>query len=1122
MKSYLISLLFWALVLQLDAQPDPLFPVYTKGYSQGFEQIISGQKLDYPPVLQKGKFALQVVPGGKPIEFESAPMPAGNEAQITFVWQASLPKTGSDRPALFDFYINGEKYFSYSRAVHGASNNWMLRQGNIEFSFVATDLEDEKGIVLGYQFLTIPRADFPEGKPLILKIEAEHTALPDAYVAYQNEVRPEFKTFSLQAVKRNDGRLQQPILVEFTHVGTPGSAALFWDEKKQFEQPVKLGLNRFYIWLDTLAKARATTVKLELNNPEKSSWQQTLNLRPVRKFDVYFLPHSHVDIGFTHQQAEVEKLQWRNIEQGIALARKTAEYPEGARYKWNVEVLWAVDGYLKNAAPETRTAFFEAVKKGWIGLDALYGSELTGLQRPEELMRVTSFANQLEREQGIKIQSAMITDVPGYAWGIVPALAENEVKYFSIGPNHMPHKAHGGYQVGHTFEAWGDVPFYWESPSGQNKVLFWMTRHGYSWFHDWLLGKMRHTGGTPILKFLAELDSENYPYDMVQIRYTLGDNGGPDTDMPEFVREWNAAYEYPKFRIATTGEMFQDFEKKYGDKIPTHRGDFTPYWEDGAASSALETGMNRNTAEQLVQAETLWAMLDEKHFPKADFDEAWTNVLLFSEHTWGAYSSKSDPDIDFSLNQWKVKKGFADNANRQAQTLIDHALIPLQKPDTQVRSFLVFNTTSWERTELIKIPADWKVLGQIVFNEHGKPLPTQELSTGELAFLAKNIPPFSAIRFQLKKKSLGKTKSKVRAENGTLSNEFLTLKIDPATGCIASLRNKEQDFDLIDTIDTFGFNEYWYTGADAANPRRSTNPVIKVKENGPVVAAYRIESEAPGARLFTREIQVTTGMNRVDIVNFVDKKKVLEDENLRFSFPFNVPDGQVRIDLAWAVMHPEKDQLKGANKNFFCAQHYVDISNMTDGVTWANLDAPLVETGEMIGQRWMSNLSTEPWLKTWQPSNRIFSWVMNNVWFVNYKGYQEDPVSFRYALHPHKAFDSGDAKKFGIGLTQPLLLVPAGAQQAGIPSLLKLKGDPSVIATALKPARDGNGWILRLFNASEKQAKLRLKWGQNKPSSMYRSNQKEKSFAPASDQIELGPWEILTLKINFERFAQQY
>ncbi len=128
---------------------------------------------------------------------------------------------------------------------------------------------------------------------------------------------------------------------------------------------------------------------------------------------------------------------------------------------------------------------------------------------------------------------------------------------------------------------------------------------------------------------------------MVQIRYTLGDNGGPDTDTPEFVKEWNETYEYPKFRIATTSEMFEAFEQKYGDKLPTHRGDFTPYWEDGAASSALETATNRNTAEQLVQAQVLWAMLDGKEFPAAEFDEAWTNVLLF----FGAYLGRCQQQI---------------------------------------------------------------------------------------------------------------------------------------------------------------------------------------------------------------------------------------------------------------------------------------------------------------------------------------------------------------------------------------------------------------------------------------------------------------------------------------------
>ena len=66
------------------------------------------------------------------------------------------------------------------------------------------------------------------------------------------------------------------------------------------------------------------------------------------------------------------------------------------------------------------------------------------------------------------------------------------------------------------------------------------------------------------------------------------------------------------------------------------RGDFTPYWEDGAGSSAHETAINRNAAERLVQAETLLAMLNPAKYPAEQFADAWRNVLLYDEHTWGA------------------------------------------------------------------------------------------------------------------------------------------------------------------------------------------------------------------------------------------------------------------------------------------------------------------------------------------------------------------------------------------------------------------------------------------------------------------------------------------------------
>jgi hypothetical protein len=52
-----------------------------------------------------------------------------------------------------------------------------------------------------------------------------------------------------------------------------------------------------------------------------------------------------------------------------------------------------------------------------------------------------------------------------------------------------------------------------------------------------------------------------------------------------------------------------------------------------------------NKAERLVQAETMWAMLNPKQFPAAAFHEAWRQVLLYSEHTWGAAAGHSSAPI---------------------------------------------------------------------------------------------------------------------------------------------------------------------------------------------------------------------------------------------------------------------------------------------------------------------------------------------------------------------------------------------------------------------------------------------------------------------------------------------
>ena len=55
------------------------------------------------------------------------------------------------------------------------------------------------------------------------------------------------------------------------------------------------------------------------------------------------------------------------------------------------------------------------------------GSILTGISRQEELMHIFDDAHWISDEVGVELNTAMMSDVPGQAWGLVTAMAKNGV-----------------------------------------------------------------------------------------------------------------------------------------------------------------------------------------------------------------------------------------------------------------------------------------------------------------------------------------------------------------------------------------------------------------------------------------------------------------------------------------------------------------------------------------------------------------------------------------------------------------------------------------------------------------------------------------------------------------------
>jgi alpha-mannosidase len=897
---------------------------------------------------------------------------------------------------------------------------------------------------------------------------------------------------------REGERVVQPVQISVGHFSEVAEADVRADgqvvahvQLRQGMQVVDAGLKP----VDSPAQ-----VKLELVVGGKVTDSRSLPVAPPRLREIWLLPHSHVDIGYTHRQDNVIGLQIGNLEKAMQLAEASATNPPGMRFKWNPEAVWSLDHFLQRATPEKRAAFIAAVRRGDVGVDALYGNMLTGLCRPEELAQCLAFGARLSTLTGIPVLSASICDVPGYTWGLVSMMGQAGVKYFAIGPNF-------GDRVG-TIHQWDNRPFYWQSPSGKEKLLCWVVDN-YHFF-----GNLEEHA----LQQMARLEKTGFPYDTTFLFWVgLWPNGGvdnapPDEQIVEKVKAWNQKYAAPRIVIGLAGEFFKEFEKRHGAQLPVQRGDLTPYWEDGAGSTARETALNRATGDRLQQADFLYALLAPSQRPADRFDAAWKNVLLYSEHTWGAWCSISKPDDAFTLDQWKVKGEFALHASQQSQALLRDALATRGPAVVGTTAIDVFNTTQWPRTGLAVVPKDLTA-GDRIADEKGVEQASQKLSSGEWVFLARDVPPFGAKRYQVVSGQASRA-GKAMATSNSLATAQLQLQINPLTGAIQSLRKTGANLEWVDAQAPVGLNEYRYLlGTDAKGAKGNSQPVIRVMDSGPLVATLRIESDAPGCVKLTRDVRVVDGLDWVELVDAVDRQSVREKDGVHFGFGFNVPQGKIHMETPWAVVRPNLDQLPGSCRNWFTVQRWVDVSNPEYGVLWAPLDAPLMEIGGLTANL-LGSVAYHEWMTNAIDSQTLYSWAQNNHWHTNYKIDQPGVTTFRFILRPHLGgYSAAASARFGLETSRPL--IASVAVGASAPKTLVRVSSPDVLVETVKMSTDGKAYIVRLWGMSDKNVRASLKW--SRPlKGLWLSDLTEEPLRAVRGSIEVPAGGALTVRAVFE------
>ena len=71
-----------------------------------------------------------------------------------------------------------------------------------------------------------------------------------------------------------------------------------------------------------------------------------------------------------------------------------------------------------------------------------------------------------------------------------------------------------------------------------------------------------------------------------------------------------------------------------------------------------------------------------------------------------------------------------------------------------------------------------------------------------------------------------------------------------------------------------------------------------------------------------------------------------------------------------------------------------------------------------------------------------------------------------------------------------------------------------MLITSLTPAPEGRALLVRLYNTGDAAAKVSLQWHGIKPKQLSLSDLSGRSISPASDEVELVPYEVRTLRVE--------
>jgi alpha-mannosidase len=560
--------------------------------------------------------------------------------------------------------------------------------------------------------------------------------------------------------------------------------------------------------------------------------------------------------------------------------------------------------------------------------------------------------------------------------------------------------------------------------------------------------------------------------------FGYGDGGGgPDAGMIESLRRTGDLLGVPRSAMRDPDAFFDrlardaaDFATIEGELyFEYHRGTYTSQAEVKRLNRLVEGSLQ--TLEFLATAS---ALAGKPAPSRDDVEGLWRTLLVNQFHDILPGSSIGEVYV-------RTRKELAEMADR-AGALAQELLGRLCTPNPSRMSCPV-NTIGFARGEVAQAP------------------------DGALHYVV--ATPFSAGRVETSKESVRATEGEageVRLENGRLTAILtpgggLRSLVHHATGreALAGEGNRIVLFDDRPTE-----YEAWDIDPFALETGREAPPAEQciVLARGPLRAEVQFVRKLGKHSRMTQTIRLDAASDRLEFDTEID--------------------WQERRTLAKAAFPLAARSMRASYETMFGA---------VERPTHANTDADFAQF-EVPGHRWADLSEPGFGVSLLSDARYGYSTFGNMMALSLMRGTASpDPQAdigvhrFRYALFPHagdwrQAGTVGEAARFNRAL-----LWTTGAPPAILAQPLVAVAPANVVVDTIKPAEDGNGWVVRLYESGGGSTAARLTFGVP-VRSVHRSNTLEDRLEPL--RLEAGictfplrPFQIATLRIGCDAHGRQ-